>query len=336
MIPRPKLWPHVRASQNLRVRHGARCGCISSVPAGVTVDSASPSKILVVDDEADLEVLMRQRMRRSIRRGQFEFVFARNGVEALERLRENDIDIVLSDINMPEMDGLTLLQQIPEVDPEIRSVIVTAYGDIDNIRSAMNRGAFDFVTKPIDFQDLRATIERALEHRALMRTKERVDDSAEVPSESDPATSADSSVGSPVLIHMEPDGLYADDAEGRAPSSAGRVKLAVLSATPDGVVVVAVEGRVDATTIRRFETALTVVSKACETAMILDCRQLDYISSAGLRVVLGLAKSLRRQGAELGICSVTAEVHRVFNVSGFDQIIPVCDSQAEALAACTS
>jgi len=297
----------------------------------VTVSAEPPAKILVVDDEADLEVLMRQRMRRAIRKGQFEFVFARNGVEALERLRENDIDIVLSDINMPEMDGLTLLQQIPDVDPDIRSVIVTAYGDIDNIRSAMNRGAFDFVTKPIDFTDLRATIERALEHRSLMRRAAHIDDSADGESAS---IAADA--GSPVLIHMEPDGLYADDAEGRAQPAGGRVKLAVLSATPDGNVMVAAEGRVDASTVHRFETALMVVSKACEQVMVLDFRRLDYISSAGLRVVLGVAKSLRQQGAELGICSVTDEVRRVFNVSGFDQIIPVCETQAEALAACTN
>ncbi len=297
----------------------------------MTVSAEPPAKILVVDDEADLEVLMRQRMRRAIRKGQFEFVFARNGVEALERLRENDIDIVLSDINMPEMDGLTLLQQIPDVDPDIRSVIVTAYGDIDNIRSAMNRGAFDFVTKPIDFTDLRATIERALEHRSLMRRAAHIDDSADGESAS---IAADA--GSPVLIHMEPDGLYADDAEGRAQPAGGRVKLAVLSATPDGNVMVAAEGRVDASTVHRFETALMVVSKACEQVMVLDFRRLDYISSAGLRVVLGVAKSLRQQGAELGICSVTDEVRRVFNVSGFDQIIPVCETQAEALAACTN
>lgn len=301
----------------------------------MTVEAESPARILVVDDEADLEVLLRQRMRRSIRKGQFEFVFARNGVEALERLRDNDIDIVLSDINMPEMDGLTLLQQIPEVDPEIRSVIVTAYGDINNIRTALNRGAFDFITKPIDFKDLRATIERALEYRTLMRKTAPSDDSAEVESESGPAPSAASSAGSPVLIHMEPDGLYADDAEGRSPPPGGRVKLAVLSATPDGIMVVAVEGRVDAATTRRFETALMAVSKACDQAMILDCRQLTYISSAGLRVVLALAKTLRRQGAELGICSVTDDVRRVFHVSGFDQIIPMRDTQAEALAACT-
>ena len=275
---------------------------------------------------------MRQRMRRSIRKGQFDFVFARNGVEALERLRESDFDVVLSDINMPEMDGLTLLQQIPDVDPDVRSVIVTAYGDIDNIRSAMNRGAFDFITKPIDFRDLRATIARALKHRELMRKSTPASGDSEVRSTDDRQGAAEA----PILIHMERDGMYADDVEGQVSSSGGQVKLAVLSATPDGVVVVAAEGRVDATTIRRFETALTVVRKACETAMILDCRQLDYISSAGLRVVLGLAKSLRQQGAELGICSVTDEVHRVFNVSGFDQIIPVCATQAEALAACTS
>ncbi len=124
-----------------------------------------PCKILVVDDEPDLEPLMLQRMRRAIRSGRYTFVFARNGIEALERLNEEqDIDMVLSDINMPQMDGLTLLQQIPKVDPNIRSVIISAYGDMKNIRTAMNRGAFDFVTKPLDFKDLRITIERTLQH----------------------------------------------------------------------------------------------------------------------------------------------------------------------------
>ena len=124
-----------------------------------------PFKILVVDDEPDLEPLMLQRMRRHIRRGQYEFVFAHNGVEALAKLDEDrGIDIVLSDINMPQMDGLTLLEQIPAVDPDVRSVIISAYGDMKNIRTAMNRGAFDFVTKPIDFEDLKVTIDRTLQH----------------------------------------------------------------------------------------------------------------------------------------------------------------------------
>ena len=127
-------------------------------------------KILVVDDEPDLERLMMQRMRRDIRSGRLNFIFARNGVEALARLSgEGDVDMVISDINMPEMDGLTLLEQIPSVDPNVRSVIISAYGDMKNIRTAMNRGAFDFVTKPIDFEDLRVTIDRTLRHLAMLR-----------------------------------------------------------------------------------------------------------------------------------------------------------------------
>ena len=122
-------------------------------------------KILVVDDEPDVEPLIKQRMRRDIRRSKYEFVFAQNGIEAIEVLnRDDDIDMVISDINMPQMDGLTLLGQITEINPDIRSIIVSAYGDMKNIRTAMNRGAFDFVTKPLDFGDLRTTIERTLRH----------------------------------------------------------------------------------------------------------------------------------------------------------------------------
>ena len=122
-------------------------------------------KILVVDDEPDVEPLILQRMRRAIRRGRYEFVFAHNGIDALDKLNKcQNIDMVLSDINMPQMDGLTLLEQIPKVDPNIRSVIISAYGDMENIRTAMNRGAFDFVTKPLDFDDLQHTIDRTLKH----------------------------------------------------------------------------------------------------------------------------------------------------------------------------
>ena len=127
--------------------------------------SITAKKILVVDDEPDLEPLMLQRMRRNIRRGEYEFVFARDGIEALEILgKDKEIDMVVSDINMPRMDGLTLLQQIQDFSPDIRAVIISAYGDMENIRTAMNRGAFDFVTKPLDFQDLRITIQRTLQH----------------------------------------------------------------------------------------------------------------------------------------------------------------------------
>ena len=141
--------------------------------------SAKPHRILVVDDEPDLERLVRQRMRRDVRSGRYVLDFARNGIEALEKLkREDAFDMVLSDINMPLMDGLTLLQQIPNVSPDVRAVIVSAYGDMRNIRIAMNRGAFDFITKPIDFKDLRVTIARTLknleEWRAALRSRDRL------------------------------------------------------------------------------------------------------------------------------------------------------------------
>jgi class 3 adenylate cyclase/FixJ family two-component response regulator len=123
------------------------------------------AKILVADDEADLEVLIKQKFRRQIRESQYEFLFALNGVEALQRLTENpDVDMVLTDINMPEMDGLTLLLKLKELNPMIQSVIVSAYGDMENIRIAMNRGAFDFITKPVNFDDLEITMKKTLEH----------------------------------------------------------------------------------------------------------------------------------------------------------------------------
>ena len=123
------------------------------------------SKILVVDDEADLETLIKQKFRKQIRGGEYEFFFAENGRVALEKLvQEPGVDIVLSDINMPEMDGLTLLSELQELSPLIKSVIVSAYGDMENIRTAMNRGAFDFITKPINFEDLTLTMEKTLKH----------------------------------------------------------------------------------------------------------------------------------------------------------------------------
>lgn len=128
------------------------------------------TKILVADDEADLEVLIRQKFRQKIREQKYEFVFAINGVDALNKLQEHpDIAIILSDINMPEMDGLTLLGKINELSPLSRTVMVSAYGDMDNIRTAMNRGAFDFVTKPVNFEDLEVTMEKTIRHVAQLR-----------------------------------------------------------------------------------------------------------------------------------------------------------------------
>lgn len=123
------------------------------------------AKILVVDDEADLEALVKQKFRRKIRENVYEFVFAQNGEEALQKVSEHpDLDIVLSDINMPVMDGLTLLSRLPEANPILKAIVVSAYGDMQNIRTAMNRGAFDFVCKPVDFDDLDLTMEKTINY----------------------------------------------------------------------------------------------------------------------------------------------------------------------------
>jgi class 3 adenylate cyclase len=128
------------------------------------------TKILVVDDETDLEMLIKQKFRRQIREHEYEFIFAANGNEAIEKLHQHDdVDIVLSDINMPEMDGLTLLTQLNEISPLIKAVIVSAYGDMDNIRTAMNRGAFDFLCKPVNFEDLDLTVKKTIQHVAQLR-----------------------------------------------------------------------------------------------------------------------------------------------------------------------
>lgn len=124
-----------------------------------------PVKILSVDDEMDLELLLTQYFRRKIRKGEYEFVFAHNGLEALTMMvKHPDIEIILSDINMPEMDGLTLLAKVNEMrNPALKVIMVSAYGDMGNIRQAMNNGAFDFATKPIDLDDLSVTIEKAID-----------------------------------------------------------------------------------------------------------------------------------------------------------------------------
>ncbi|MEZ5103939.1 MAG: adenylate/guanylate cyclase domain-containing protein [Draconibacterium sp.] len=128
------------------------------------------TKILVVDDEADLEVLVKQKFRKKIREQEYEFVFANNGVEALKQISNHlDLDLVLSDINMPEMDGLTLLSKLNEQHSILKSVIISAYGDMANIRTAMNLGAFDFITKPVDFNDLELTIEKTIKYVKQVR-----------------------------------------------------------------------------------------------------------------------------------------------------------------------
>jgi adenylate cyclase len=138
------------------------------------------AKILVVDDEPDLEALLVQKFRRQIREGQLSFLFARDGLEALTKLAENrDVDMVVSDINMPRMDGLSLLAKLQEAEEKLSTIIVSAYGDMANIRTAMNRGAFDFLTKPIDFADLETTIDRTVRHVEVLRESRRRQSEAE-------------------------------------------------------------------------------------------------------------------------------------------------------------
>jgi class 3 adenylate cyclase len=130
--------------------------------------------ILVVDDEPDLEALVLQKFRRRIREGTVAFVFAHDGLEALQSIEDHPhVDMVVSDINMPRMDGLSLLQKLQEAEEKKSTIIVSAYGDMSNIRTAMNRGAFDFLTKPIDFGDLELTIDKTIRHVEMLREARR-------------------------------------------------------------------------------------------------------------------------------------------------------------------
>jgi class 3 adenylate cyclase len=130
--------------------------------------------ILVVDDEPDLEVLVLQKFRGQIRDGAVNFIFAHDGIEALQSIEQHpDVDMVVSDIKMPRMDGLSLLQKLQEAEDKTSTIIVSAFGDMTNIRTAMNRGAFDFLTKPIDFDDLEMTIDKTLRHVEMLREARR-------------------------------------------------------------------------------------------------------------------------------------------------------------------
>ncbi|NES02199.1 MAG: response regulator [Okeania sp. SIO2F4] len=148
----------------------------SIVSQSATPEEQKPqiAKILVVDDEIELQRLIKQRFRKNIRAKEFDFVFVQNGVEALNKLKQKcQIDVILTDLNMPEMDGLTLLGKLSDIDDNIKAVVLSAYGDLTNIRTAMNRGAFDFLIKPIDFQDLEATIKKTLQFVRKMRKKQQ-------------------------------------------------------------------------------------------------------------------------------------------------------------------
>jgi signal transduction histidine kinase len=132
--------------------------------------SSEPAHILVVDDEPDLAILMRQRFRHQLRDNIFKFDFASNGVDALEKIKSGtSYQLLMTDINMPEMDGLELLSKVRESYRHLKTIVVSAYSDLQNIRTAMNRGAFDFITKPINFTDLETTIMKTLEENAIVQ-----------------------------------------------------------------------------------------------------------------------------------------------------------------------
>jgi serine/threonine protein kinase len=143
---------------------------VGELSAVLSTEVRRPIRILFLDDEPDMKLLLEQQFRRELKEGRYELFFGLNGKAGLEELvRHPDIDVVLTDINMPELDGLSFLSQVPDVNPFVRVVMVTAYSDMANIRVAMNRGAFDFLCKPIDFHDLKVTIEKSAAHTARLR-----------------------------------------------------------------------------------------------------------------------------------------------------------------------
>ncbi|WP_437998957.1 protein kinase [Sorangium sp. So ce185] len=145
--------------------------------AAVTEASSGPTKVLVADDEPDMQLMMKLHFRQKIRDGVYEFIFAENGQVALDELRRHpDIDVILTDIKMPGMDGLTFLGRVPEVNPFAKTVMMSAYGDMGNIRCAMNQGAFDFLLKPLHRSDLEATIDKTVKHVAELRRNARSDE----------------------------------------------------------------------------------------------------------------------------------------------------------------
>lgn len=208
--------------------------------------NTNPHTILVVDDEPDLEALVRQRMRREIRRGVYQFEFAGNGEEALDVLKRNNaVDIVLTDINMPRMDGLELLSRMSDLEQELRSVVVSAYGDMKNIRQAMNLGAFDFVVKPVDFNDLRVTIDRTIKNlvswRDAMEARNRL---VSIENELGVAKSMQQSILPKSFIATETHRLYANMVAAREVGGdfydfyslpEGRIGLAIADVSGKGV-----------------------------------------------------------------------------------------------------
>ena len=124
------------------------------------VSDAVPMKVLVVDDEPEVEVMFRQRLRRDLRSGRYDMVFASSGVHALEVMDEHpDVAVVVTDLNMPQMDGMALISVLRERWPEVHPVVLSAYGDPERVADATSRGARAFMVKPVDFGAVRELLE---------------------------------------------------------------------------------------------------------------------------------------------------------------------------------
>jgi serine/threonine protein kinase/class 3 adenylate cyclase len=171
----PELGPHVdaffeRALAKTPADRFTDAGGFADALLALSDARTAPVRVLYLDDEIDMELLLRQKFRRQLGEGRYELYFAQNGEEGLRELnRRPDIDLVMTDISMPQMDGLAFLARVPEVNPLVPVVVVSAYYDVANIRAAMNRGAFDFLCKPIDFEDLERTIEKAASQSSMLR-----------------------------------------------------------------------------------------------------------------------------------------------------------------------
>ncbi len=125
--------------------------------------------ILVVDDEPDVELLFRQQFRRDLRAGRFTMAFAQSAFAALDAISgaaDASLILILSDINMPGMSGLDLLPKAKEIRPDVPVIMITAYGDAETKRKALERGADALLTKPIDFLALRSEIDTRVEKAA--------------------------------------------------------------------------------------------------------------------------------------------------------------------------
>ncbi len=123
----------------------------------------STKNILVVDDEPLVEYVIQQGFKREITEEKYHFTFASNGVEALEKVHSNHlVDVVLTDLNMPKMDGLTLLEELNELNEEIKTVVVSAYGNVEYTQAATNLGVCDFLVKPVDLHSLGKVLETQL------------------------------------------------------------------------------------------------------------------------------------------------------------------------------